>query len=398
MIAGDNLFDFSLADFVAFWRSKGVRAPSPCATWARSSSRPTTGSSSSTTTTRVVDFEEKPADPPSTLAATATYLFHREHARLIAPYLEGEHGADQPGRFVGWLQRREPVYGWPLRRHLVRHRESRAAARGGQPPAGRRRPACARPPTRPTSAPAEVAVCLALGHRHDTRSALAFSAWLVDLLLPRRCVACGVAADTLCPACLLELRPLGAPCCGCCGAPTAWPVERCRECSARRPAFATARAAVAYSGPARALVRGWKERGLRRVADLAAELVVAHVERPAADVITYIPPDAARQLRRGHHPAERLAAELVPSLGARVGAVAGPADDDRPPDGPALAGTPAQRPRSVRAATRSCPARVAVVDDVFTTGATAAAAARSLRAAGASARRGGHLRAGRALV
>ena len=29
---------------------------------------------------RVVDFEEKPADPPSTLAATATYLFHREHA------------------------------------------------------------------------------------------------------------------------------------------------------------------------------------------------------------------------------------------------------------------------------------------------------------------------------
>ena len=61
---------------------------------------------------RIVDFEEKPADPPSTLAATATYLFHREHARLIKTYLEGEHGADQPGRFVGWLQRHEPVYGW----------------------------------------------------------------------------------------------------------------------------------------------------------------------------------------------------------------------------------------------------------------------------------------------
>jgi glucose-1-phosphate thymidylyltransferase len=61
---------------------------------------------------RVLDFEEKPADPPSTLAATATYLFHREHARLIGPYLDGEHGADQPGRFVGWLQRHEPVYGW----------------------------------------------------------------------------------------------------------------------------------------------------------------------------------------------------------------------------------------------------------------------------------------------
>jgi NDP-sugar pyrophosphorylase family protein len=32
--------------------------------------------------------------------------------RLIAPYLEGEHGSDQPGRYLGWLQRHEPVYGW----------------------------------------------------------------------------------------------------------------------------------------------------------------------------------------------------------------------------------------------------------------------------------------------
>jgi glucose-1-phosphate thymidylyltransferase len=61
---------------------------------------------------RVTDFVEKPADPPSTLAATATYLFHREHAALIKGYLAAGQPADQPGRFVAWLQRREPVYGW----------------------------------------------------------------------------------------------------------------------------------------------------------------------------------------------------------------------------------------------------------------------------------------------
>jgi len=50
-------------------------------------------------------------------------------------------------------------------------------------------------------------------------------------------------------------------------------------------------------------VRAWKERGLRPVAALAAELVTAHVERPAADVITYIPPDGDRSIKRGHQPA-----------------------------------------------------------------------------------------------
>ena len=209
-------------------------------------------------------------------------------------------------------------------------------------------------------------------------------AWLIDLLLPRRCVACGAAADTLCSSCLLELRPLGRPCCGCCGAPTAWPVARCRECSGRLLSFTTARAAVAYAGPARALVRAWKERGLRHVAALAAELVVAHVERPAADVITYIPPDAIRQLQRGHHPAERLAAELS----SRWEITAAPLLARQRTIARQTGLQFADRRRNVRgafaAAAGACPTTVVLVDDVYTTGATAAAAAGSLRAAGAA--------------
>jgi predicted amidophosphoribosyltransferase len=220
------------------------------------------------------------------------------------------------------------------------------------------------------------------GNRHVTRLALAFAVWLVDLLLPRSCVACRSSADLLCSGCLLELRPLGDPCCGRCGAPTVWPVDECRECARRRLAFSTARAAVAYSGPARAVVRSWKEHGLRRASALAAELVAAHVERPAGDVITPIPPDPVRQLRRGQHPAEGLAAEL-----ARRWEVEPAGLLTRRGWTPRQAGLGFdERRRNIRGAfagSPGCPERVVLVDDVYTTGATASAAAAALREAGA---------------
>jgi glucose-1-phosphate thymidylyltransferase len=115
VIAGDNLFAFSLAELVSFWHGKDA-ASAASAVAVRD-----VGSLELASQYGVVDlapdgrirsFIEKPADPPSTLAATATYVFHREHVRLIRPYLEAEHGSDQPGRFVGWLHQHEPVYGW----------------------------------------------------------------------------------------------------------------------------------------------------------------------------------------------------------------------------------------------------------------------------------------------
>jgi predicted amidophosphoribosyltransferase len=205
--------------------------------------------------------------------------------------------------------------------------------------------------------------------------------WLIDLLLPRRCVSCGAAADLLCAACFQRLRVLRPPWCSLCGAPTAWPVALCQECAGRRLSFASARAAVAYDGPARALIHGWKERGLRHAADLAVDLVDTHVETPAADMIAYIPPDHDRQLRRGMHPAEGLARELAARWGvealpllARVHSVPRQTGRSR-----------VERRQSVRGAftaPRGAPDTVVLVDDVYTTGSTAAAAASALRTAG----------------
>jgi ComF family protein len=174
--------------------------------------------------------------------------------------------------------------------------------------------------------------------------------------------------------------PLRPPLCARCGAPTAWPVERCLECSGRRLAFACARAAVSYSGTARDFVRAWKERGLRPFAAVAAELVAETVPRPAADVITYIPADGDRSLKRGHQPAEGLAKEL-----ARVwGLEAAPLLARTRPVARQTGLPRDERRRNVRGAfapaTASMPSRVILVDDVFTTGATVAAAASALRA------------------
>src|SRR4051794_11963926 len=102
----------------------------------------------------------------------------------------------------------------------------------------------------------------------------------LDLLLPQRCLVCGLACSgQLCTGCRAGLPRLGGTMCARCGAPTEWPVSRCVECTGRRIAFASARAAVAYEAAVRRLVVAWKERGLRRLARLAAELVAEVVQR-----------------------------------------------------------------------------------------------------------------------
>jgi ComF family protein len=203
---------------------------------------------------------------------------------------------------------------------------------------------------------------------------------VLDLLLPQRCVVCGRDGTQLCAACRDGLPRLRPPLCGRCGAPTAWPVERCRECAGRRIAFAQARAATAYDDAARRLVHAWKERGLRRLARAAAELVAERLPAPAADALTFVPAERERRLVRGHNPAERLARELallweLPSLPLL----------ERTRGGRQRGGT-AEARRSVRGAFRStapAPRRIVLVDDVYTTGATASACSTVLRAAGA---------------
>src|SRR2546423_1788213 len=112
VIAGDNLFTFSLAGLVERWRSKGIASALAVHDVGSLELARRYGIVELDVEDRVVDFVEKPEEPPSTLAATATYVYHGEHVRLVRRYLEEGNPPDQPGRLVEWLCRREPVYGY----------------------------------------------------------------------------------------------------------------------------------------------------------------------------------------------------------------------------------------------------------------------------------------------
>lgn len=204
---------------------------------------------------------------------------------------------------------------------------------------------------------------------------------MLDLVLPRRCVVCACGGALLCAPCRSGLPRLPPPLCARCGAPTAWPVSRCRECAGRRLAFASARAAAAYEGGVRAVVAAWKERGLRRLAADAAAVVAERLPRPDCDVVAFVPADDGRRHERGHHPAERLARELAAAWSLPCERLLRRAGRSRPQRGLPLA----ERRRNVRGAfaAAQAPRRVLLVDDVYTSGATVDAAASALRAAGA---------------
>ena len=205
---------------------------------------------------------------------------------------------------------------------------------------------------------------------------------LLDVLLPNRCAACGMPGPGLCSGCRDGLIRLAPPLCERCGSPGAWPVHRCAECSGRRLAFASARAAIVYDGAARELVQAWKERGQRALAREAGAIVAEVLARPGAPALAFVPADRERALRRGHRPAEALARELGRLWDLPVLPLVGRARSVERQRGLGLQ----ERRRNVRgafAAVGPSPPRVCLVDDVYTSGATAAAAASALRKAGA---------------
>ena len=201
---------------------------------------------------------------------------------------------------------------------------------------------------------------------------------LVRLALPRRCVGCRRPGEWMCDECGAQMRALAPPLCTRCGAPTELTLPACRACKRLRW-FTTARSALWLSEPVVSLVAGWK-RGDISPRRLAAALVAHELPRPAADALVAVPAVRDRYLRRGADPPAELAAELGRWWDLPVMPLVQRTRGVRPQRG--LDAT--ARRQNVRGAfaARAGPVRLALVDDVYTTGATVDECARALRAAG----------------
>ena len=110
-IASDNLFDYSLADYEEYWRAKGGSCIAVYDVGDLELAKKY-GIVDVDEDDRVTSFVEKPEHPPTTLSATATYLYRREDAALVKTYLAEGNPPDQPGNYVAWLHKRAPVYAY----------------------------------------------------------------------------------------------------------------------------------------------------------------------------------------------------------------------------------------------------------------------------------------------
>jgi len=106
VVAGDNLIGFDLSEFVDFFEAGGTASLAAYDVGDREKAK--SYGLVELDGDRVVDFQEKPEEPNSTLVSIACYGFPSESLRF-EEYLEDGNNPDEPGWFIQWLQRREAV-------------------------------------------------------------------------------------------------------------------------------------------------------------------------------------------------------------------------------------------------------------------------------------------------
>jgi len=220
----------------------------------------------------------------------------------------------------------------------------------------------------------------------------------LNAVLPARCMACGVTVEgdgALCPQCWLDIRFLAEPACACCGFPFEYAVpERtlCAACTRRRPAFERARAVFAYDDASRRLILAFKHADRlhdgpafgRWLARTGAELV------PDADLIVPVPLHRWRLFYRRYNQAGLLAQALGRTVEKSV-SVDLLIRHRRTRSQGRLSRS--SRIRNIQGAFKLRDgrrgmvegARILLIDDVLTTGATVEECTRVLKRAGASA-------------
>lgn len=219
--------------------------------------------------------------------------------------------------------------------------------------------------------------------------------YLLDLLIPLRCIKCGIILEDkpgLCPTCWLTVPFISKPFCVCCGLPFEFEIDQnalCAKCSHDHPFYTTARSVFAYTAESKDLILKFKHLDALSSAPLFAEWMTHVFEGTKGCLCIPVPLHWTRLFMRTYNQAALLAQRLahlnhwvyMPSVLLRKRRT--------PPQGYL---SRKDRIKNVARAFDVPKAKKALVsgktiilvDDVFTTGATLNACAQALLKAGAS--------------
>ena len=204
--------------------------------------------------------------------------------------------------------------------------------------------------------------------------------------VPEPCQLCAahVSVDGLCEGCQQDLPRLPATHCPICAVPTGT-ADLCGQCLKRMPAFDTVRAAFVYTFPIDRLIQRLKFGGALAVSRLlGGELLAAIDASQRPDMVIPMPLSKQRLRERGFNQASEIARPLMRALNIDLDTDACERLRHTPPQ---MGLTLAQRRANLRDAFHCRRAlggaKIAVVDDVMTSGATLEEVARTLKRAGA---------------
>ncbi|VVB99072.1 Bifunctional protein GlmU [uncultured archaeon] len=110
VIAGDNLFEYKLADFYKFFQQKKASVVACKDMGSKEEVRGKFGVVEAGNDLKIIGFEEKPQEPKGTLAATACYIFSRNDVKEITKYIEFGNKPDNSGDFIKWLAGHRPIF------------------------------------------------------------------------------------------------------------------------------------------------------------------------------------------------------------------------------------------------------------------------------------------------
>jgi glucose-1-phosphate thymidylyltransferase len=117
VLAGDNLFSDKLGNFIHFFCEK--HAPTVALYHARDLIETRKGSMVKVDEDgRILEFIEKPVHPRTTLVGACLYAFPAGINKRFDEYLRSRPATDEPGRFIEWLHKQEPVFGFMLKDYL----------------------------------------------------------------------------------------------------------------------------------------------------------------------------------------------------------------------------------------------------------------------------------------